>query len=259
MYGIGKTMIKTNPVKENLKAGKPSIGVWMGLSSAAACEAEGSVGWEWLLMDAEHSQVDFGTMIECFRATQRAGSVPIARVPWNETIWIQRTLDAGAMGLVIPMVNNKADAEFAVANTVFAPNGLRSFGGSRLIPYLEGGDYYKWCEENLVVVVQIETVEAVEKIDEIASVPGVDCCYIGPMDLMLSMGETKQGPGTKHDEAMLHVLDVCKKKGVAAGLYCFDAESTQTRIDQGWQFVNCSADVGHLVSASKADFDKLKY
>ncbi len=258
MKGIGKTMIKTNPIKDNLKAGKPSIGVWMGLSSPAACEAEGSVGWEWLLMDCEHSQIDFGTMIDCFRATQLAGSVPVARVPWNETIWIQRTLDAGAMGLVIPMVNNKEDAEFAVSNTVVSPNGIRSFGGSRLIPYIEGGDYLKWCKENIVVIVQIETVEAVEKIDEIASVPGVDCCYIGPMDLMLSMGEKEQGPGTKHEEAMMRVLGACKNKGVAAGLFCFDAKSVQKRIDQGWQFINCSSDGGHLAAASKADFDSLK-
>ena len=258
MYGIGKTMIKTNPVSDKLKKGEPSIGLWLGLSSPAAAESEGHVGWDWLLVDAEHSQVDFGTMVDCFRAIQLAGSVPMARVPWNETIWIQRTLDAGAMGLVIPMVNNKKDAEFAVANTVFAPNGLRSFGGSRLMQYLEGGDYYKWCEDNLTVVVQIETMEAVENIDEIASVPGVSCCYIGPMDLMLSMGETERGPGTKHEEAMLHVLTECKKKGVPAGLFCFNAEDVNLRVEQGFQFINCSSDGGHMGAGARADFNALK-
>jgi 2-keto-3-deoxy-L-rhamnonate aldolase RhmA len=126
------------------------------------------------------------------------------------------------------------------------------------MPYIEGGDYLKWCAENLVVIVQIETVEAVEKIEEIASVPGVDCCYIGPMDLMLSMGEKEQGPGTKHEEAMMRVLKACKNQGVAAGLFCFDAKSVQMRIDQGWQFINCSSDGGHLAAASKADFESLK-
>ena len=258
MYGIGKTMIKKNPVKEKLRAGKPSIGLWLGLSSPAAAEAEGHVGWDWLLVDAEHSQVDFGTMVNCFRAIQLAGAVPFARTPWNDTIWIQRSLDAGAMGLVIPMVNNKKDAEFAVANTVFAAEGSRSFGGSRLAPYLDGGDYYKWCKDNLVIVVQIETVEAVENIEEIASVPGVDCCYIGPMDLMLSLGETKQGPGTKHEAAMLRVLDGCKKQGVPAGLYCFNADAVNLRMEQGFQFINCSSDDGHMAAGAKADFAKLK-
>ena len=257
MYGIGKTMIKTNPVKDKLKKGEPSVGLWLTLASPAAAEAQAHVGWDWLLVDGEHSQVGFETMVNCFRAIQLGGCVPLARVPWNETIWIQRTLDAGAMGLVIPMVNNKKDAEFAVDNTVFSPKGSRSFGGSRLTSYLDGGDYLKWCEDNLAIIVQIETVEAVEKIDEIASVPGITACYVGPMDLMLSMGVKDMAPGSKHDEAMLRVVKGCKDNGVASGCYCFNAENTNYRISQGFQFVNCAGDIGLMQAGSNAAFSEI--
>jgi 4-hydroxy-2-oxoheptanedioate aldolase len=260
MDGLGKTMIKTNPVKDKLKKGDPSIGLWLTLGSPVAAEAQAHVGWDWLLVDNEHSQFGYDAMVNCFRAIQLGGGVPFARTPWNDTISIQRTLDAGAMGLVIPMVNNKKDAEFAVDNTIFGPKGSRSFGGSRLEDYVDGGDYLKWCEDNLVIVVQIETVEAVEKIDEIASVPGITACYIGPADLMLSMGYTDfkdMAPGSKHDEAMVHVAESCKKIGVASGCFGFDAENTNYRISEGFQFVNCGADSDHMLAASNAAFGEL--
>ncbi len=265
MYGIGKTMIKTNPVKDKLKKGIPSVGLWLTLASPVVAETQGHVGWDWLLVDGEHSPVGFETMVNCFRAIQLAGCVPMARVPWNETIWIQRTLDAGAMGLVIPMVNNKKDAEFAVDNTIVSPKGSRSFGGSRLASYIGSGDaadYIKWCEKNLAIIVQIETVEAVEKIDEIASVPGITACYVGPVDLMLSMGlkdmQKDMAPGSKHDQAMQHVVEVCKRKKVAPGCFCFNAEHTNYRIKQGFTFVNCGADAGHMGAGSAAAFGALK-
>lgn len=186
----------------------------------------------------------------------------MARTPWNDTISIQRSLDAGAMGLVIPMVNNKKDAEFAIDNTIFGPDGSRSFGGSRLESFIDGGNYLKWCEDNLTIVVQIETVEAVEKIDEISSVPGITACYIGPADLALSMGSKDlmkdMAPGTKHDEAMVHVVESCKKNGVAAGCFAFNAEDTNYRLSEGFQFINCGADSMHMLQASNAAFASLK-
>ncbi len=130
-----------------------------------------------------------------------------------------------------------------------------------LSSYLEGDDYLKWCEDNLVIVVQIETVEAVEKIDEIASVPGITACYIGPVDLMLSMGYTDfkdMAPGSEHDKAMVHVAEACKKHGVASGCFGMGVENTNYRISQGFQFINCGADSGHMVQASTAAFGELK-
>ena len=106
MGGIGMNKIVTNPVTDKLRSGQPTVGSWLSLCSPVVAETMARVGWDWLVVDVEHSPVGFEAMVNCFRAAQLGGAVPMARVPWNDTIWIQRTLDAGALGLVVPMVNN---------------------------------------------------------------------------------------------------------------------------------------------------------
>ena len=104
MSGFGKSTIRNNPVTDKLRSGQPSVGTWLSLCSPVAAEMMAHVGWDWMVVDVEHSPVGFDTMVNCFRAMQLGGAIPMARVPWNNTIWIQRTLDAGALGLVVPMV-----------------------------------------------------------------------------------------------------------------------------------------------------------
>ena len=188
MGGIGITKFATNPVTDKLRSGQPAVGSWLSLCSPAAAESMAHVGWDWLVVDVEHSPVGFDTMVNCFRAIQLGGAVPMARVPWNDTVWIQRTLDAGALGLVVPMVNSPAEAKKAVDNMRYATKGLRSWGGSRVSPYIDGGNYREWTEENLAIIVMIETVQAVEQAEAILSVDGVVGCFIGPADLALSIG-----------------------------------------------------------------------
>src|SRR4030042_444324 len=103
MGGIGITKIKTNPVTDKLRSGQASVGSWLSLCSPVSAEMMARVGWDWLVVDAEHSPVGFDTMVNCFRAIQLGGAAPMARVPWRDTVWIQRTLDAGALGLAAPM------------------------------------------------------------------------------------------------------------------------------------------------------------
>src|SRR5690606_21826905 len=203
MGGIGISKIKSNPVTDKLRNGQPAVGSWLTLCSPVAAESMASVGWDWLVVDAEHSPVGFETMVNCFRAIQLGGAVPMARVPWNDTIWIQRTLDAGALGLVVPMVNTAEDAKHVVANMRYATKGQRSAGGSRIAPYIDG-DYRTFADEHLAVIVMIETAEAVENVEAIMSVEGVVGCFIGPNDLMLSMGLTPKqiGPGKAHEDAI---------------------------------------------------------
>lgn len=250
MSGLGKIRITTNPVTEKLRGGQPSVGSWLTLCSPVAAEAMAHVGWDWLVVDAEHSPVGFDTMVGCFRAAQLGGAVPMARVPWNDTVWIQRTLDAGAMGLVVPMVNSAADARHAVSNMQYATRGQRSFGGSRLAAYVEG-DYRAWADEQLAVIVMIETIEAVEQAEAILAVDGVVGCFIGPNDLALSMGITPRdtGPGTEHEAAMMEVLAACRRTGKAAGKHCFSAAEVNVRIAQGFQFLALLSD-GALLGAA---------
>jgi 4-hydroxy-2-oxoheptanedioate aldolase len=253
-------MITTNPVTDKLRNGQPAVGTWLTLCSPVAAEAMAHVGWDWLVVDAEHSPVGFETMVNCFRAAQLGGAIPMARVPWNDTVWIQRTLDAGALGLVVPMVNSAEDAKAVVSNMKYATRGQRSFGGSRVAPYIEG-EYRTWADENLAVIVMIETIQAVEQAEAILGVDGVVGCFIGPNDLALSMGLTQKdmGPGTEHEDAMMAVLDAAKKTGKAAGKHCFSAAEVTMRIGQGFQFLALASDSVFMAKAALAEFGAVDF
>ena len=260
MSSFGRSTITTNPVTDKLRNRQPSVGSWLTLCSPVAAESMALAGWDWLVVDAEHSPVGFETMVNCFRAIQLGGAVPMARVPWNDTVWIQRTLDAGALGLVVPMVNSADDARAVVANMRYATKGQRSFGGSRVAPYING-DYRAWADEHLAVIVMIETIQAVEQAEAILAVDGVVGCFIGPNDLALSMGLTQKdmGPGTEHERAMLRVLEAAKKTGKAAGKHCFSASEVSTRIGQGFQFLALASDGVFLTKAAQADFGAIDF
>jgi len=259
MGGIGINRIERNPVKVKLHSGQPAVGSWLSLCSPVAAEMMAGVGWDWLVVDAEHSPVGFDAMVNCFRAIQLGGAAPMARVPWNDTVWIQRTLDAGALGLVVPMVNSAEDARAAVANMKYSTLGQRSYGGSRVAPYV-AGDYYHWAQENIAVIVMIETVEAVERAEEILAVEGVDGCFIGPSDLALSMGVglNNIGPGTPHEEAIQRVLQAGKKVGTAVGKHCTDADEVNLRIAQGFQFLALASDSRFMMKEAAAQFKALR-
>ena len=260
MSNISINKIKTNPVMDKLRSGQPCVGSWLSLCSPAAAEMMAHVGWDWLVVDVQHSPVGFETMVNCFRAIQLGGAVPMARVPWNDTIWIQRTLDAGALGLVVPMVNTAEEAKSAVSNFKFATKGRRSYGGSRVAPYIDG-DYRSWIDENLAIMVMIETVQAVENAEAILAVKGVVGCFIGPADLALSMGIdlSDTGPGTEHEAAMMQVLAAAKKMGRAAGKHCANSADVSLRIKQGFQFLALSSDAGILGRAARAEFGDVDF
>lgn len=260
MSSMGISKIKTNPVTDKLRSGQPAVGSWLGLCSPVAAESMAQVGWDWLVVDAEHSPVGFETMVNCFRAIQLGGAVPMARVPWNDTVWIQRTLDAGALGLVVPMVNTVADAKSVVGNMKYATKGQRSFGGSRVAPYLDG-DYRTWADEHLAIIVMIETIQAVENAEAIMAVDGVVGCFIGPNDLALSMGlgPKDMGPGSEHEAAMLQVLAACKKTGKAAGKHCFTADEVTMRIGQGFQFLALASDGALMAKAAREEYGAIDF
>jgi 2-keto-3-deoxy-L-rhamnonate aldolase RhmA len=247
-------------VTDKLRGGQPTVGTWLTLCSPVAAESMARVGWDWLVIDAEHSPVGFETMVNCFRAIQLGGAVPMARVPWNDTVWIQRTLDAGALGLVVPMVNTASDAEQVVGNMRYATKGQRSWGGSRVAAYIDD-DYRTWTEENLAVMVMIETIQAVENAEAILAVDGVVGCFIGPNDLALSMGTTPQntGPGTEHEAAMMAVLEAAQKTGKAAGKHCFNGAEVSARIGQGFQYLALSSDAGLMAKAAREAFESIDF
>ena len=257
-FSIAK--IKTNPVTDKLRSGQPAVGTWLTLCSPVAAESMAHVGWDWLVVDVEHSPVGFDTMVNCFRAAQLGGAAPMARVPWNDTIWIQRTLDAGALGLVVPMVNSAEDARGVVGNMRYATKGQRSFGSSRVASYVDG-DYRTWADEHLAVIVMIETIQAVEQAEAILAVDGVVGCFIGPNDLALSMALTQKdtGPGTEHEAAMMEVLAAAKKTGKAAGKHCYNATEVSLRIRQGFQFLALMSDGALMTKAAQQEYGAIDF
>jgi 4-hydroxy-2-oxoheptanedioate aldolase len=259
MSSMGMSKIKTNPVTDKLRAGLPAVGSWLSLCSPVAAESMAQVGWDWLVVDAEHSPVGFDTMVNCFRAAQLGGAVPMARVPWNDIIWIQRTLDAGALGLVVPMVNTVEDARAVVSNMKYSTKGQRSFGGSRVAPYIDA-DYRDWADEHLTIIVMIETVQAVENAEAILAIEEINGCFIGPNDLALSMGlSAKEIGGAAHEAAMQEVLAACKKTGKAAGKHCFNAVEVSERIAQGFQFLALMSDGALMMNAARTAFSSIDF
>lgn len=243
-----------NPVKQKLRVGKPSIGVSIVSTSPICAEAMAQVGWDWLLVEAQHSLIGYENLVRCFQAITGRGPIPMARVSWNDPVSIMRVLDAGAMGIVVPMVNSVEEAQRAVGASKYAPAGFRSYGGSRIAPYVE--DYFSWANEEIVVAVMIETVQAVEQAEEILSVSGVDACVIGPADLAASLGlhprEIPEHP--EHEEAIQRVLAAGKEVGTPVGKFCRNAQEVQTRAAQGFQLMTCGGDIGLMISQAKVEF-----
>ena len=250
--------MKKNTVKGKLVAGKPSVGTWLSLASPISAEYMAHAGFDWLVVDTEHSPVGFETTVQCFQAICTTGTIPMARVAWNDSMLMKRLLDAGAMGLVVPMVNSAEEAEKAVKSMKYPPEGYRSLGGGRAGLY--GSDYMSWANDEIAVIVQIEHIDAVNRADEILSVKGVDACFIGPNDLAGSMG-LKPDIHCKHPEhekAVMRVLETAKKVGKPAGIHCVTVEAVNRRIDQGFQFIAMSSDAGLLRESATRVLSEIK-
>ena len=250
--------MKKNTVKEKLVAGKPSVGTWLSLASPISAEYMAHAGFDWLVVDTEHSPIGFETTVQCFQAICTTDTIPMARVAWNDSMLMKRLLDAGAMGLVVPMVNSAEEAEKAVKSMKYPPEGFRSLGGGRAGLY--GSDYMSWANDEIAVIVQIEHIDAVNRADEILSVKGVDACFIGPNDLAGSMG-LKPDIHCKHPEhekAVMRVLETAKKVGKPAGIHCVTVEAVNRRIDQGFQFIAMSSDAGLLRESATRVLSEIK-
>lgn len=252
----GSITMTQNPIKYDFAHGLPSVGTWLSSCSPVVAESLSSAGWDWVLVDAQHSLVDYDTTVSCLRAIQLGGAAPAVRVPWLDAIWIQRSLDAGALGVLVPMVNSAADAAMVVSHTKYGPRGQRSFMRGRIAPYLNG-DYARWCDDNIAVLVMIETVEAVRNAEAILAVDGIDCGFVGPSDLAMSLGTSKTGPGSEHEAMIQSVLAAGKKLGKAVGIKC-NNEDTQQRIDEGFQFLGVASDLMFMMKEAANQYKRLK-
>src|SRR5262245_17847953 len=245
--------MRVNAVKQALKAGHPSVGTWLSLGSITASRFLARCGFACLTVEIEHILVDWDTATYMFAAIADAGCTALARVPANRHDHIKRVLDNGAHGVVVPMVNSRAEAEAAVAACLYPPAGNRSVGGSvhalnfRCTP----AEYYARANDELLIVLQCEHIQAVEDADAIFSVPRIDAIFVGPNDLAASMrsADGKPPSGEATTRAMKHILATCKKHGVPAGVHCFSPEEAQARIEEGWQFLAIGSELRMMLDA----------
>lgn len=247
-------MIRENAVKRKLKAGDPATGMWLNIPSLVSAEALATVGWDWLTLDVEHGCMDYETQQAMFLAIASQGCVPLARIPANDPTIIKRTLDAGAMGVVIPMVCSAEEAQAAVEACKYPPDGIRSAGGGRW-RYSYGVDFLQRANDEIICIVMIEHQVAVDRAKEILAVPGVDACFIGPNDLSWSMG-LKGQRNDAHAANLLKVRDAGREVGTPTGLHCMSPAEVVERIEQGFQFLACQNDMSMMVTAAA---DALKH
>jgi 4-hydroxy-2-oxoheptanedioate aldolase len=246
-------MARANRVRELWQAGKPVLNGWCGLPSSFAAEVMAHAGWDSLVVDMQHGIVDYQVMVTMLQAISTTETVPLVRVPWNDPAHIQKALDAGAYGIVCPMINNRAEAERFVGAMRYAPLGYRSSGPIRAALY-GGADYHAKANDIVVAFGMIETAEAIDKLDEILSVKGLDAVYIGPSDLSISFGHP---PGADKTDAWMmaalnKVLAACKRHSVKPGIHCLAPSYAKKMIEMGFTFVTVGGDARFLTAGAQA-------
>jgi len=251
--------MRANHVRQRLAAGEPSVGTWLALPSPEAAEYVSQLGFDWLVVDTEHNPVDIRTLALMFSAMAASATAPMVRIPWNNGENFKRVLDAGAWGVVVPMVNSREEAEQAVSASRYTPQGSRSVGGGRFPMSFQTGaeDYFRNANDNVLVVLQIEHIKGVENADAILSVPGVDACFIGPNDLAASMGLGLGVPLESDQpalvEAIAEIRNACVRNGVAPGIHCSGADGINQRIAEGFQFCAMASELRYMLSGLRSD------
>lgn len=251
-----------NFVKQRLRAGRPAFGTLLHLADPLAAELMAAVGFDWLLVDTEHGPIDLATMATMFATITRYPVAPFVRVPALGDEHVKRVLDAGAWGVLGPNIRTREEAEAFVRACKYPPAGVRSLGAGRfpLSFKTDAPTYFERANDEILVIVQIEHVEAVKNIDAIVAVPGVDACYVGPNDWCASCGlpPSLEPPHREFEEAMRTVLAAAQRHGVAAGIHCATAATVNRRLAEGWTLVGMLNDQRFLVSAARAARDAVR-
>ncbi len=234
-----------NKVKAALADCRPTFGGWIQIGHPVVAEVMAKAGFDWLAIDAEHAAIDLETATSLLRAMSPFECVPLVRVPHNDLMWIRRVLDAGAGGVIVPMVNSADDARRAVEAAKYPPAGVRGFGYCRANAHGEDfAAYAARANDEVIVIAQVEHIRSVDAVDEILGVEGVDGVFIGPYDLSGSMGITGQLDHPRMKEAQARVLAACKTQSKPPGLHIvrFTPEALRRALADGFQFIALSVD-----------------
>ena len=251
--------MRENRLRTLWKADQAAINGWLAIPNSFSAEVMAHQGWDTLTIDMQHGVIDSAAMVTMLQAISTTATVPVVRVPWLEPGIIMKTLDAGAYGVICPMVNTREEAQRFVAYTSYAPQGTRSFGPVRALLY-GGADYPSKANETIVRFAMIETAQALDNLDAILSVEGLDAIYIGPSDLSLALGCKPQFDDVepKVAQAIDHIVARAKAHGVVAGIHNGRSDVAKARIAKGFRFVTVSSDARLIAAGSQQVLSEMR-
>jgi 4-hydroxy-2-oxoheptanedioate aldolase len=244
--------MRINPLRTLWSQDKAAVNGWLTIGDSFAAETMAQQGWDSLTIDLQHGVIDYTALVPMLQAISTTSTVPVVRVPWLEPGIVMKTLAAGAYAVICPMVNTREDAQKLVAWTNYAPQGTRSYGPVRATLY-GGADYFEHANATIVRFAMIETAQALDNLDAILSVDGLDAIYIGPSDLSISLGckPSFDELEPKAAQAVEHILARAKHHGVVAGMHNGASAAARARIAKGFRFVTVGSDARLLAAGSQ--------
>ena len=252
--------MRKNKLKDIFKQGGSAINGWLQIPNSFTAELMANQSWDSLTLDMQHGVIDYSHAISMLQAISTTNVVPLARVNWNEPGQIMKILDAGAYGIICPMVSNRKEAENFVQACMYPPRGYRSYGPIRGLVY-GGPDYADEANNEILKFAMIETKESLDNLDEIMQTPGLDGIYIGPADLSLALGEKPSFDKPENDpvyNVIMKILEHAKKNKIIAGIQNAQPEYAQKMIKKGFQLVTIGTDQRFMTAASKAALSEIR-
>ena len=236
--------MRRNTLRDIWDDGGAALGGWLTVPCGFSAEIMANSGFDWVCVDMQHGLIGETRMVEMLQAISSSSSVPLCRVPRNEPGVIGKCLDAGAWGVIVPMVNTPEEAAAAVLSCRYSPFGVRSYGPLRA-RYYAGFDYFERADEEVLCIVMVETKQAVENVEEIAAVPGVDAIYVGPADLSVTLGLPPAADQAAEEfcDALERILGACERNDVVPGI-AGNADVAVKRLAQGFRLVEVASDSG---------------
>jgi len=246
--------MRKNTALEKWRAGEQTIGGWLSLGNTHTAELMANAGFDWLCIDLQHGLLGYQDLLHMLPAISTTDTIPIVRVSQNDPGEIMKVLDAGAMGVIVPLVNNRAEAEAAISACCYPPKGSRSFGPIRAALY-GGRGYAKEANDEIACIAMIETPEGIENLEEIVTTEGLGGVYVGPSDLGLALGLPPFGDTDNelHLETVGRIVETCKRHGVPVGIHTGGLGYTQLRLKAGFNFVTLGSDSGFMMQAVTRD------
>ena len=251
-----------NKLKRLWAEGKPTLNGWCSIGNAFTAEIMAAQGYDSITVDVQHGALDYSHLLPMLQAMRASGVVPMTRVPWLEPGIIMKALDAGAYGIICPMVNNAEQAAAFVRYMRYPPLGQRSFGPTR-VSLAAGADYGAHANDEMLAFAMIETAEGMANLASIAATPGLDGIYVGPADLSLGLAQGRLAPGFDREEpemiaALKEIIEACKTNGVCAALHCGTPEYAARGIEWGFNMTTVSGDSRLLAGAASASVAKFR-